>query len=253
LTREVLRERENLQVTIQGIQRLIIQGIAELDEIEKVERIVNQHRLDIDANRNYTTRIVIQKEEQIHSPPGLSVTNCIICNCTCHKGCIYSDDNDKIKCCAMSGEYCTVCPRKCHWQQHKNQPFYWEHRVVEEVRTAEEIKRKYMGAVSGKANTETMLANLRQKYNAIKDQLRQDVERARQCVNRLTQIAARANPLSEIDYIDLLIESERQEKKSGWDTRVKYLQEVRQFAELKADIVRRGEFTPKQFAQRQRK
>jgi hypothetical protein len=52
LTREVLRERENLQVTIQGIQRLIIQGIAELDEIEKVERIVNQHRLDIDANRN---------------------------------------------------------------------------------------------------------------------------------------------------------------------------------------------------------
>jgi hypothetical protein len=125
--------------------------------------------------------------------------------------------------------------------------------VVEEVRTAEELKRKYMGAVSGKANTETMLANLRQRYNEIKDQIRQNVERARQCVNRLTQIAARANPLSEIDYIDLLIESEQLEKKSGWDTRVKYLQEVRQFAELKADIVRGGEFNPKQFAQRQTK
>jgi hypothetical protein len=55
-------------------------------------------------------------------------------------------------------------------------------------------------------------------------------------VNHLTQIAARANPLSEMDSIDLLIESEQLEKKSGWDTRVICLQEVRQFAELKADI-----------------
>jgi hypothetical protein len=123
--------------------------------------------------------------------------------------------------------------------------------VVEEVRTAEELKRKYMGAVSGKARAETMLANLYQIYNAIEDQLRQDVQRARQCANRLTQIAARANPLSEIPYIiDLLIESEQLKKISGWDTRVKYLQEVRQFAELKADILRSGDFTPKQFAQR---
>jgi hypothetical protein len=50
-----------------------------LDEIEKEEKILNQHKLDIQANRNDTTPILIQKEEQIRSPPGRRVTNCIIC------------------------------------------------------------------------------------------------------------------------------------------------------------------------------
>jgi hypothetical protein len=35
LTRKVLREQENVPVTIEGIQRLIQQGSAELDEIKK--------------------------------------------------------------------------------------------------------------------------------------------------------------------------------------------------------------------------
>jgi hypothetical protein len=52
LTREVLRERENLQALIQGIQRLIQQGTAELDEIEIEEGILSQHKLDVEANRN---------------------------------------------------------------------------------------------------------------------------------------------------------------------------------------------------------
>jgi hypothetical protein len=41
LTWELLRELEHLQTIIQGIHQLIQQGIAELDEIEKEEKILN--------------------------------------------------------------------------------------------------------------------------------------------------------------------------------------------------------------------
>jgi hypothetical protein len=51
-----------------------------LDEIEKEEGSLDQHKLDMQANRNYTVKIQIKKEEQIYSPPGLRATNCIDCN-----------------------------------------------------------------------------------------------------------------------------------------------------------------------------
>jgi hypothetical protein len=250
LTREVLRERENLQAVIEGIQHLIRQGVIELDEMEKEERILNQFKLDIEANREYTITIRLQKAEQVPSPPNRFVTNCIICNMTCHRNCSYKDDEDKIHCCAMRDGHCKVCPGKCFWREHKNQPICWEFKEVEEVRTADDLKRKYQGAVSGQANHQTMLANLTKKYNNVKAQLRKHVEDARRCVNRLGQIAARPNPLSETDYIDLLIQSEEQDKKSGWQQRVKYLQEARAFALTRAELVKPGEFTPTQFRQR---
>jgi hypothetical protein len=80
--------------------------------------------------------------------------------------------------------------------------------------------------------------------------MRQEVNRARQCINRLEDIAARPNRLSEVDYIDLLIETERLEKNTGWDDRVRYLQEARALAETARDVLAPGEFTPKQFRER---
>jgi hypothetical protein len=104
------------------------------------------------------------------------------------------------------------------------------------MRTLDELKLKYMAAVIGQTNTETMRANVRKGYNAVKDQLKQNLKSARQGVNRISRIAARANPLSEADYIDLLIESEQLEKKSEWNSRMKYLQELREIDEIKTAI-----------------
>jgi hypothetical protein len=61
--------------------------------------------------------------------------------------------------------------------------------MVEETATADELKRTYIAGVSGQASTEMMLANLKKRYDGINDQLKQNAARARQCLNRFTQIA----------------------------------------------------------------
>ena len=53
---------------------------------------------------------------------------------------------------------------------------------------------------------------------------------ARQCVNELQKIALKANPLSEIQYIELLIRTEQDEKKKGFKDRVKMLEDMKKEA-----------------------
>ncbi len=51
-------------------------------------------------------------------------------------------------------------------------------------------------------------------------------------INKLNAIALRPNPLSDLDYIDLLIESEKNERKYGWEERLQLYNKMRKEAEL---------------------
>jgi hypothetical protein len=152
----------------------------------------------------------------------------------------------------MSNGYCTSCERRCHWSAHKNQPFYYQYRIENQRKTAAELKAKYQDASTKAVSTETLLANARCKYDVIRQQLKQKVEAARRHVNRLGEIAARANRLSSVEYIDLLIRGEESEKRVGWEDRRKRLLEVRAFAETGKDIAKPGDYTPTQWANRGR-
>jgi hypothetical protein len=77
--------------------------------------------------------------------------------------------------------------------------------------------------------------------------MRQHVDNARSYINRLGQIAARPNPLSNVDYIDLLIQSEEQEHKVGWEGRVRYLRGLRELAITGDEIARGGDPTTTAF------
>lgn len=60
----------------------------------------------------------------------------------------------------MSGDNCTVCPRKCSWKMHKNH----SERIINEFVTVEieltELKQKYVDATSKKSKTEQILDGL---------------------------------------------------------------------------------------------
>merc|ERR1712232_781920 len=60
--------------------------------------------------------------------------------------------------------------------------------------------------------------------------LRNTVE-VREGLLRLQQIALRDDPLSHLDYIDQLIQAEKQEAKPGWQQRSSQLHNLRQQAE----------------------
>ena len=56
-------------------------------------------------------------------------------------------------------------------------------------------------------------------------------EDIKKCVDRLKQIGLNSNPFSSSDYIDLLIESEKNQAKPGWQGRIKGLQDLKKIHE----------------------
>ena len=56
-------------------------------------------------------------------------------------------------------------------------------------------------------------------------------EDIKKCVDRLKQIGLNSNPFSSSDYIDLLIESEKNQAKPGWQGRIKGLHELKKIHE----------------------
>ena len=64
------------------------------------------------------------------------------------------------------------------------------------------------------------------------------MEQVRRSVQRLQEIALKPNYLTEVEYIDLIIESEKCEAKPRWLDRVQALESVRQQAEILTKLMK---------------
>ena len=62
------------------------------------------------------------------------------------------------------------------------------------------------------------------------------IVKAQQSLRRLDEIALKPNPLTQIEYLELLIESEKNEAKEGWKQRVQYYEEAKRKAEMLAKV-----------------
>lgn len=61
-------------------------------------------------------------------------------------------------------------------------------------------------------------------------------KQAQQSVRRLDEIALKPNPLTGVEYIDLLIESEKRSAGPGWQQRIKYYEEAKRQAEMLSKV-----------------
>ena len=143
-------------------------------------------------------------------------TNCSHCHETCHADCPYADDKDKYRCIAMTDGKCRICTHKCDWYVHYNQGY-----VFELVR--KKVKR-YHAAEKGRNACQYLISTLQQKKEMARKQAEEGIKRARECLLKLDEIALKPDPLSETDYIDLLIQEEKRNAKAGFLNRVEQLE-----------------------------
>ena len=230
LTKEVLEEREQLQMSLEGLNEQITFGLNKIEEMHQEEIVLQQHEKDIEANKKFTYKVDVTKPHYISlQGTGQHTTTCLPCNYTCHKNCKIADDQGKNKCWAMGeGGRCRVCPRKCIWSEHKNLPHLIEHRVVTETRTQEDLEKKYHEAVLEMATTKQMITSLNKSLLEVHFQVLTKIKQAQKGARRLHEIALKPNPLSEVEYIELLIASERRSTSPGWKERIKYYDVVKQ-------------------------
>ncbi|XP_055487367.1 uncharacterized protein LOC129694670 [Leucoraja erinacea] len=234
LTREVLKERKQLEVAVEGLQKQIRAGITKLEELRKTEQALNQHQTELDANKNFEYVIEVTDPVQVDiSGSGKYITNCQKCFFTCHYPCIYSNDDDKRKCSAMDQQgNCNICPQKCIWNVHFNQKYKFDYVTKKEKRTYRELKEKYEKAYGARMTQQNVMESLEREFDDVEYTVLALIDQLSGSIRRLEEIALRPNPLSTPAYIDLMIQSEKEEAKPGFKERIQTLREVKEQAEL---------------------
>ncbi|XP_067833753.1 uncharacterized protein, partial [Heptranchias perlo] len=253
LTKEVLRERQQLQAAIEGLQPQIHAGLTKLEEIRKTKQAINQHQVNLDANKDFEYEIeVTVAEKKDISGTGNYITNCQKCHFTCHYPCGIPNDDGKHRCKAMdSNWHCTVCPGKCIWSVHYNQKYRFDYKTRKEKRTYRELKAKYEKASGEKMSQQKIMEKLQQELTAVQNILCELIEKSSESILKLDEIALRPNPLSTPDYITQMIQSEEMEKIPGYLERIQSLNEVREQAEITAEVTRNMELLPKEGKEQQ--
>ena len=69
LSREVIQEREILEVIIQGLQPQIQFGLSKIDELRQEREMLKIYEVDILTNKDFTYRIEVTKQRKIDIPP----------------------------------------------------------------------------------------------------------------------------------------------------------------------------------------
>lgn len=238
LTKEVLRERKQLEVSVENLQIQVKLGLAKLEEIRQTREKIKEHEAEISRNENFEFDVTVKKPKQVDiSGSGHFITNCQQCNVTCHFPCGIPNDADKKGCWAMdSSGYCHQCTGKCVWSVHYNQKYRWEYIDVTEKRAVKDLKENYEKATGQKMTVEGLMRELKGEYDIMQKEVNKLIDKSAKCLNRLKEIALKPNPLSTPEYIDMLIEGEKQEAKPGWKKRVDSLMDMKKQAELMAKV-----------------
>ena len=241
LTREVLENREKLEAAVQGLQRQMDASLAEMEVLRQEELVLQKYEAQIAANKDFSYTIQVPYYETIKLPQGQYVTNCLTCNYTCHYPCGIPDDGEKWRCAAMDSHrsksaHCRQCKKKCSWDMHKNTGERFELKHKTETRYYDDLKKKYDDAASKKVGADKLIDGHARELEKAYTQLHSLVEETRNCLDILNDIALKPNPLTQVDYIELLIDSEKSQAKPGWQDRVKCLMKAKDQAEWMAKL-----------------
>lgn len=240
LTQDVLNERNRLQLYIAGIQRDIRQGLSTLEKLQTEINVLEKHHADIEANRNFEYEVEEEKYEAVPIPPGQFITNCTFCHRTCHEVCKIREDEKKRGCAAMKDGYCTICPGRCEWNYHMNNDCMYVLKTKKIKKRADELFKRYEEATQKKLSTENLIEEINEEFLALKVKVLGMTHEVRLSIEKLQKIALRPNPMTTVQYMDVLIEAEKSKADPGWTARVEQLGTVRKEAETMEMIAKEG-------------
>lgn len=238
LTRQVLDERKQLEAVIEGLQGNIQFSLTKLSQMKSELDFLVTYEAERTANKNYKRKVIVPKVRKVDTPVGQFLTNCLVCNRTCHEVCGIAKDEEKYYCVAMTVDKgtasarCGVCSKKCGWKEHKNTPFKFVHYEEEEEISIEDLQKKYNAAERNLSKVENILIGLVMEYNKVQQNSLTLAIQLRQHVNRLDQIALRSRGFTDVEYLDMLIEEQKLERAFHWEMRVAELTKLRDRAKI---------------------
>ncbi|GAB1223191.1 hypothetical protein ENUP19_0136G0028 [Entamoeba nuttalli] len=235
-SREVLKKREQIKTQLEGLRISLNNGFSKMNEIEQTCKQFYDNRDKVKDNKDFiiTTPITVQKKVKLE--PGEYVTNCLTCHKTCHHPCwIAGDVKDGCSCIGDNG-YCKVCG--CHYTQHANSSYRFDYVIEKKQETADEIYKRYNAGKKGMASAESALKKLEEEYYKIKMECYDKQQEIVECVNKLSEIALNGKVTSSNEYLDIMIQTENDEKKPGYEARVEGYKQLKQANEIIESVMK---------------
>ena len=239
LTRQVLDEREQLETIIEGLQEQIHEGLTKLESLNKEKKVLEERKAEIVKNKDFTYEITETIPRKQDLKDGELATNCLKCDFTCHKKCTLKSSSKLYRCSAMSKKrfssssaHCGACPGQRSWREHKNTSYVIELQQVTVTKTASDIAERYQCALDSKAAVESVIMKMENELVLLNVETLNKIQCAKNSIARLEEIALKPNPLTDEQYIDLLIKSEETQKKEGFVERIGTLQKIKQKAQM---------------------
>ena len=230
-SREVLQEREQLEIMLQDLQSQIRARLAKINELQQERQLLQDSNADVNAYKDFTYQVEVIKHRKVDLPAGQSATICLQCNHSCHYPCPCYKDGEKFNCTAMNNPgsldaTCNECANQCSWKDHVNRPYRVEQYIELETRISDELKARYELAIARKGQTEATIEKMEEEWKEMDQEILQKTEEAKQSLLRLQEIALKPPADHFTKYMDTLIKSEQQETHACLNECNKALQKV---------------------------
>lgn len=234
LTCKLLSIRFNHDNLVNLIQTEVNKYEMSVCVLEEQMELFKKNKREISLNTDYK---VIDNMEQFHrediAGKGIHTTTCLKCNFTCHENCPHAIDSMKYKCIVMddSGN-CKSCPGKCGWQSHSNVPYILK-RISQSVnKTNLEMESRYQVANERKRLQKHSIEQKFAEQKYFENSIQEKTTQLKTYAIKIKEISLRAQPLNNVEYIQLIIECEKCEKRSGFSKRIEKLQQCIKRADL---------------------
>ncbi|XP_064838527.1 uncharacterized protein LOC135551066 [Oncorhynchus masou masou] len=240
LTKKVLEERELLEKTMTCLTPQITAGLSKLSEIKSFKQCLENEDENMKQNKNFEAEVNVLQVKRSKLAQDFA-TNCQICNFTCHTCCFLPMEDDINSCAVMDDDgNCTICPEKCSSNDHDREQVLLTYETKTEKKTIQELKDNFMKAWGKSMETKEMLDKLEDEFQMIQDALMNLIAQSSDCLKRLNDVALKPSSLSTMEYIDILIRTEEDERKPGFEDRIVGLKKIKEDSEI-LDKIAKGE------------
>lgn len=232
LTRDVLQERDQIKNIVYEILPQIKSGLKKLSELRDELDLFKKIKDDIENNKDFEYEVEETYQTVVNLDSGHYLTNCLNCNVTCHCDCNSTDNDALHNCCAMKNGYCTVCPDKCIWKDHRNVNYKIVYKVRKVRRTYEQMKSKYEEAEHQNRTHASLIGNILLDVQNIFLRVENMMTKLNRFKSRLKNIELRPSPLFTLDFLDSIIQAEKFETQPGYQSRIEQLYKLKNISKV---------------------
>ena len=221
LTRQVLEERKHMETMLDGLQSLIEVVSVKMEEINKTKKMIVFCQAQIPSTEEVEENYDVELTQKVELPPGQYMINCNQCFTTCHNSFVkkdksYSSDITE----TIVLECCSVCPGKCGWSMHSNQPYRWVYVKKEPTDFTNPANQRYAAEMKWK----NIRSNGRDLVKVLQNDLVENgtimlehFQSIWRCIQQLNKIALHGNSFLTQKVFDVLFDAEQQLKELGFE------------------------------------